>query len=57
MASVNAGNPDNVSRRVLLLSGGLALVLLLAIGAFVALRGRTAPLWVTRHSTPPTATR
>jgi len=35
---------------VLWVSGTLALLLLLAIGAFLALRGRTAPLWVTRHS-------
>lgn len=35
---------------MLLFSGGLVLVLLLAIGAFFALRGRTAPRWVTRHS-------
>jgi hypothetical protein len=39
-----------VSRRVLWFSGALALLLLLAIGAFLALRGRTAPLWVTRHA-------
>lgn len=47
---MSAETPDVVSRRVLLFSGGLALVLLLAIGAFFALRRRTAPLWVTRHS-------
>ena len=41
---------------MLLLSGGLVLVLLLAIGAFFALRGRTAPLWITGHSTARTAT-
>lgn len=49
---MNATNPEIVSRRVLLLSGALVLVLLLTVGAFVVLRGRTAPLWVTRHSTP-----
>ncbi len=55
--SVNAANPEIVSRRVRWLSGAFALVLLLAIGAFVALRGRTVPLWVTRPSTPRVITR
>jgi len=41
---------------MLLFSGGLVLVLLLATAAFFALRGRTAPRWVTRHSIVPTAT-
>jgi hypothetical protein len=35
---------------VLWFSSALALLLLLAIGAFLVLRGRTAPLWVTRHA-------
>lgn len=49
---MNAANPERVSRRVLLLSGALLLVLLLAIGAFVALRGRATPLWVATHPNP-----
>lgn len=36
-------------------SGALALLLLLAVGAFLALRGRTAPLWLTRPSASQTA--
>jgi hypothetical protein len=50
MATVNVETPDVVSRRVLVLSGGAVLALLLATAAFFALRGRTAPLWLTRHS-------
>jgi len=34
----------------------MALLLLLAIGAFLSLRGRTAPLWVTRHAASQSAT-
>ncbi len=47
---------DVVSRRVLLTSGGLLLVLGLAIGAFFALRGRLTPLWLERHVVPRSAT-
>jgi hypothetical protein len=47
---VNAESDQFVHRRVLWFSGALALLLLLAMGAFLALRGRTAPLWVTRHA-------
>jgi len=48
---VNAPSPDDVvSRRVLIISGAVGVVLLLAIGAFLGLRGRSAPLWVTRHA-------
>lgn len=47
---MNAEPIQFVSRRVLWFSGTLAVLLLLAMGAFVAQRGRTAPLWVTRHS-------
>ena len=35
---------------MLWVSGAMALLLLLALGAFLALRGRAAPLWVTRHA-------
>ena len=48
---MDASNPEIVSQRVLRLSAGLALLLVLAIGAFIALRGRTAPLWLSRHGT------
>ncbi len=41
---------------MLLFSSGLVLVLLLGIGSFFALRGRTEPLWLTRHAAPRTAT-
>lgn len=56
MANVNGISSHNemASRRVLLVSGGVALVLVLATATFFALRGRTAPLWVTRHSTSQT---
>ncbi|MBI2072968.1 MAG: hypothetical protein HYT81_08060 [Gemmatimonadetes bacterium] len=46
-----------MSRRMLLFSGGVVLALVLAIGAFFALRGRTVPLWGTRPSTPRATTR
>jgi hypothetical protein len=47
---VNAEPVQFVSRRVLWVSGAVAFLLLLAISAFLALRGRAAPLWVTRPS-------
>lgn len=56
MVIVSVDPSDVVSRRVLVLSGGVVVALLLAIGAFFALRGRTAPLWLTRHPTDRTTT-
>lgn len=53
---MNAEPVQFVSRRVLWVSGAMALLLLLAIGTFLALRGRTAPLWDTRHAAAPTLT-
>jgi len=50
MVTVSVNPSEVVSRRVMVLSGGLVMALLLAIGAFFGLRGRTAPLWLTRHS-------
>lgn len=56
MATVNIPNRDEmVSRRVMLVSGGMVLALLLAIGAFFALRRRTVPLWLTRHAGNPSS--
>jgi hypothetical protein len=53
---VNAESSRFVNRRVLWVSGALALLLVLAIGAFLALRGGAAPLWLTRHPASPSAT-
>lgn len=53
---MNAEPVQYVSRRFLWVSAALALLLLLAMGAFLVLRGRTAPLWVTRHSATPSLT-
>jgi hypothetical protein len=35
----------------MVLAGGVVLAVLLATAAFFALRGRAAPLWLTRHPT------
>ncbi len=53
---MNAEPVQFVSRRVLWVSAAMAFLLLLALGAFLALRGRTAPLWPTRHSASPSFT-
>jgi|RifCSP13_3_1023840.scaffolds.fasta_scaffold745368_1 hypothetical protein len=40
----------------MVLSGGVVVALLLAIGAFFGLRGRIRPLWLTKPSSDRTTT-
>jgi len=52
---VNRSDPEIVSRRVLWLSAGLTLALLLALAAFFTLQHRVTPLWVVSHPVQATA--